>query len=122
MASPAFFFVRRRENVRGPMLTPGEVNVWARQTDVTVHEFEERQHQSRIPCRPSRHWIAFFGPIPKWSAEDFLAGKDGIRRMPNTPRGRMSLQQDRRNVAIPDRVSYGSLVGENDGYSPNGLD
>lgn len=121
--SPAFFETRRREVPAGPVLTPGEVNTLATQP-ATVHEFDERQRQSEIPCRPSKHWIVFFlSPFGQWSAEDFIMGRETIPfGAANTPRGRMSTQDDRRNVTIPTRVTYGSLVGESDGEAPYGLD
>lgn len=120
--SPAFYETFRREVPAGPVLTPGEVNTNAVQP-ATVHTFEERQPQSEIPCRPSKHWIVFFAsPFGAWSAEDFIMGKESIARTRNTPRGRMSTQDERRNVSIPTRVTYGSLVGESDGESPYGLE
>lgn len=123
--SPAFFETRRREVPAGPVLTPGEVNVDAVQAQ-TVETWIDKvdQPQSAIPCRPSKHWIVFFlSPFGQWSAEDFIMGRETIPfGAANTPRGRMSTQDDRRNVTIPTRVSYGSLVGESDGEAPYGLD
>lgn len=121
-ASPAFFEVFRRTPPAGPVLTPGETNVLATQP-ATVHGFDERQKQSEVPCRPSKHWIVFFlSPFGQWSAEDFIMGKESLPRTRNTPRGRMSTQDERRNVTIPTRITYGSLVGESDGEAPYGLD
>lgn len=122
-ASPVFFETERREAQAGPQLTPGETNTLATQTGVTVHTFEEREHQSEIPCRPSKHWIVFYlSPFGQWSAEDFLMGHEIIPRPLNRPRGRMSTQDERRNISIPPRVTYGSLVGESDGVAPYGLE
>lgn len=124
MASPVFYRVGRREPPAGPVLTPAEYNANDLQTDVTVHGFDERLPQSQIICRPSRHWIAFFLAPVDWpmGCGDFIMGHEAIPRAANTPRGRLSTMDDRRNVAIPPRVTYGSLVGDMDGVSPNGLD
>lgn len=129
--SPVFFETYRREPSSGQVvLTPGEKNELATQP-ATVHGFEERPPQSEFPCRPSRHMIAFYlSPFGEWSAEDFLMGnvdlgsdaKAPIPRPRNVPLGRLSTQDDRRNVNIPPRITYGSLVGENEGVAPYGLD
>lgn len=122
-ASPVFYDEARREVPAGPVLTPGETNTLATQP-ATVHGFDERQKQSEIACRPSKHWIVFFlSPFGEWSAEDFLMGHELTTiRPPNTPRGRLSTQDERRNISIPPRVTYGALVGESDGEAPYGLE
>lgn len=106
------------------MRTPGEHNRWDMQSNQTAPILTERLHQSLVHSRPSRHWIAFFlSPTPDWwSMEDFIMGHETVDFVPNTPRGRLSTMDDRRNVAIPPAVSYGSQIGDMDGVSPNGLD
>lgn len=125
-ASPMAYEVERRHAVTGPVLTPGEVNTFAPQTDVTVHTWRDRvdEPQSAIACRPSKHWIVFFlSPFGQWSAEDFIMGHALTEVRPlNRPRGRMSTQDERRNISIPPRVTYGALVGESDGEAPYGLE
>lgn len=115
--------VRRRVPPAGPMVTPGEHNqLDTVQTDTPY--VSEKIPQSEVISRPSRRQIAFF--LSEYDtilgAQDFLFGHETIpfgRRFPN---GRLSNQDPRRNVAVPPRISYGSLVGEMDGVSPNGLD
>lgn len=121
--SPVFYAEERRDVPAGPVLTPGETNTLATQP-ATVHGFDERQKQSEIACRPSKHWIVFFlSPFGDWSAEDFLMGHELTTIRPlNRPRGRMSTQDERRNISIPPRVTYGALVGESDGEAPYGLE
>lgn len=127
MASPIFHRVIRREPPAGPMITPGEHNHWDVQSNQTVAQFDERIPQSQIQCRPSRRFIAFFlapgnSGGPAWSAEDFIMGRETIPFARRFPRGRLSTMDDRRNVDVPPRIAYGSLVGNMDGVSPNGLD
>lgn len=131
--SPLGYAVSRRSASSGfVQLTPGETNEALHPLtdrgpdDVPVTGpgiLEERLQQSEVPCRPSRFSIAFF--LSPWGyawSDDFLMGHESIPRMPNTPQGRLSQQDERRNIAIPPRISYGALVGENDGVSPYGLE
>lgn len=109
------------------MLTPGEHNQWDMQINQTVSPVSEKIPQSEIVARPSRRFIAFFlapgnSGGPAWSAEDFIMGHESIPFARRFPRGRLSTMDDRRNIDIPPRVAYGSLVGDMDGVSPNGLD
>lgn len=125
--SPAFFRVTRREPPAGPMITPGLHNQWDIESNQTVAQFDERIPQSQIHCRPSRRFIAFFlapgtAGGPNWEADDFIMGHESIPFTRRFPRGRLSTMDDRRNIDIPPRVAYGSLVGDMDGVSPNGLD
>jgi hypothetical protein len=117
--------VRRREPIEGPMLTP----VLHQQEDYSngggnLSGFDERIPQSQIACRPSRRQIAFFLAPIEWpmGCGDFIMGHETIPFMQRFPRGRLSTMDDRRNVSIPPRVSYGSQIPELDGLSPNGLD
>lgn len=119
----AFFRVRRREPVEGPMMTPAEYTGRSANEPSTPH-VSIRDPQSDIRCRPSRRIIEtwFLSPMGAWSAEDFTMGKESVPLARNTPRGRLSTMDDRQNISIPPRISYGSAVGEMDGVSPNGLD
>jgi hypothetical protein len=115
--------VRRREPVEGPMLTPAEYT-GRRATQPGEPFVSERMRQSEVHSRPSKRIIQtwFLSPMGDWSSEDFLFGEVPIPRPTNFPRGRLSQMDDRMNVAVPPRISYGSMVGEMDGVSPNGLD
>lgn len=123
MANPAFFRVRRREPLEGPEMTPAE---YTGESSVQPDEpyVNARMRQSHVHARPSRRIIQtwFLSPWDVWSAQDFIMGHESIPRTRNTPRGRLSTMDDRQNIAVPPRISYGSLVGEMDGVSPNGLD
>jgi hypothetical protein len=118
------YTVRRRVPPAGPVVTPGLHN----QEDYSngggnVKGFDERMPQSLIHCRPSRRQIVFFlSTNGQWSEDRFIMGHETIPYQQRFPRGRLSTMDDRRNVSVPPRISYGSMIGENDGVSPNGLD
>lgn len=125
MASPIHFTTSRREPPAGPVLTPAEYADSRLIGASTVHTAESKPDQSNIHCRPSRAIITtwFLGPTPDWwSMEDFMAGHEPVPFSANTPRGRLSTMDQRRNIDRPPAVSYGDLVGNMDGVSPNGLD
>jgi hypothetical protein len=126
MPSPVFYRTTRREPPAGPMITPGEHSRLDYQ-DQTPPFVSSRMRQSEVHCRPSRSQITFFlapgnSGGPAWSAEDFIMGHESVPHSRNTPRGRLSIVDDRRNIDVPPRIAYGSLVGDFDGVSPNGLD
>lgn len=125
MASPAAWAVRRRTAWNGGVqLTPGETNMLGRPAYKADGILEERIQQSLLPHRPSTRMIAFFlSPLGFAWPDDFIMGHETVGfTNANTPRGRLSTMDDRRNIGIPDRVSYGSIVGESDGVAPYGLD
>lgn len=123
---PLAVFVPVHEPFRGPVRTVGEVNHDVYQDNQTVHEFDERLPQSRIPCRPARERVTLFlhpNPDYVFSGDFLMADEKSIApRFTGIPPGRLSLQDDRRNVERPDYVSYGDQVGELYGVAPYGLD
>lgn len=124
--SPVFYSVSRRHAWNGGVqLTPAEYNQRADVLDVDggPDVLVLPVPQSELPHRPSRAWIAFF--LSPWGfhmADDFIMGHETVPHMSGVPRGRLSTQDDRRNVGIPTRISYGAMVGESDGVAPYGLE
>lgn len=125
MASPVFYRTTRREPPAGPVTTPAEYAVDRLTAHSTADVLSQIVPQSMIHSRPSRPIITrwFLGPTPDWwSLEDFIGGHETIHYAPNTPRGRLSIMDQRRNIDRPQAVAYGDLVGNMDGVSPTGLD
>jgi hypothetical protein len=124
MPNPAFYRLRRREPVEGPMMTPAEYTGQKLAVQPGEPYVSVRMPQSEVACRPSKNIILtwFLSPFDTWSAQDFTMGHESVPFPRNTPRGRLSTMDARQNIAVPPRISYGAAVGEMDGVSPNGLD
>jgi hypothetical protein len=131
MANPNLVWASRREPLLAgsPQFTPWEEN----SEHLVEHDganplLVDRYHDSQVPTRPSRHRVAFFlQPVgdgdgdqgwTDWSgAGGFIVGKSMLSHEAGFPRGRFTLAEQRRNVAVPPTASYGDLVGELDGRS-----
>lgn len=130
MANPNLVWTSRREPFLSgsPQYTP-----WEENSDHIV-ELEGSPiiplplQDSEYHTRPPRHRVAFFlQPIGEgegdegwtdWSgAGGFIVGKSMLSLEAGFPRGRFTLADQRRNVAVPPTASYGDLVGELDGRS-----
>ncbi len=124
-------FVSRREPflAGSPQFTPWETNeehLVEHQGNVWV---PMRVRDSYIPTRPSRHRTVFFlqptgdtGDWGDWWAAAFIQGKDIRPNHRDLTVGMFTLEDQRRNIAVPPTESFGDYVGEADGVSPYGLD
>lgn len=124
LAPPFFFFRRRRDPIRGPVLTAGEVNYTGQEVYLGGGgELTDPPRSSEANDRASRQSILMFRYThgQNFGAEDFLAKKHLIYPSAGSPAGSMSPDELRRNTRSATPVAYGSLIPEI-GSAPYGLE